>query len=83
MFSIYILKSLKNGRYYVGQTENMGERIKKHNSGQVKSTKPFLPWQIVYSEQCPTRSDARKRENEIKKYKGGIKFKRLLGLWKE
>jgi putative endonuclease len=83
MFTVYILKSLKNGKYYIGQTENIGERIKRHNTGGVKSTRYFVPWEIVHLEDYQTRSESRKRENEIKNYKGGIKFKKLLGLWKD
>jgi putative endonuclease len=83
MFKIYILQSLKNGRYYIGSTEDVDNRLEKHNAGLVRSTKGFIPWKIVYTENYNTRSDAYRREMEIKKYKGGIKFKRLLGLWKD
>ena len=83
MFTVYILKNFKNGKYYVGQTENINNRIKRHNSGKVTSTRYFIPWEIIYTEDSPTRGEARKRENEIKNYKGGIKFKKLLGLWND
>lgn len=83
IYTVYILKSLLRDRYYVGHTDNIDKRIKRHNTGQVKSTKPFKPWTLVHCEQYPTRSEAFNREMEIKKYKNGIKFKKLLGLWKE
>ena len=81
MFTVYILKSLKNGKYYIGQTEDVVDRIKRHNSGRSKATKNFTPWEVVYSEEYLTRSLAFRREQEIKSYKSGIKFKKLLGLW--
>jgi len=83
MFTAYILQSIKNGRYYIGHTSDMIARFAKHNAGMVKSTKSFIPWKIIYTENCNTKSEAYRRELEIKSYKGGIKFKRLLGLWKD
>ena len=83
MYKVYILQSIKHLRYYIGHTQNLESRLKKHNSGRVRSTKDGVPWKIVYTEIYNTRSDAYSRELEIKKYKGGIKFKRLLGLWRE
>ncbi|MDD4902759.1 MAG: GIY-YIG nuclease family protein [Patescibacteria group bacterium] len=83
MYKIYILQSSKTKRYYIGQTENLTERILRHNSGVVRSTKNGLPWDIIYTEDHKSRTDALKREKEIKSYKGGIKFKKLLGLFKE
>jgi putative endonuclease len=78
MYKTYILESINHGRYYVGSTEDIDARIVKHNSGSVKFTKPFRPWRVVYTEDHPTRSDAYKRELEIKGYKGGFKFKELI-----
>jgi len=83
MFYTYILKSQKTKRYYIGQTENLNNRLKRHNTGLVKSTKHGVPWEMTLYETFNTKSEACCRESEIKGYKGGIKFKRLLGLWKE
>lgn len=78
MYYVYILISLKNGRYYIGQTRNIDERLKRHNSGRVRSTMPYIPWELVYSESFNSRNEACKRELEIKSYKSGILFKKLL-----
>jgi len=83
IYKVYILQSLKNKRYYIGHTDNLNSRLKRHNMGLVKSTKRYLPWQIVYVEEYNSRSEAYQREMEIKSYKGGIKFKKLLGIWEE
>jgi len=80
MYYIYILQSTIKQRYYIGQTEDLINRLDVHNSGQVRVTKGYRPWKIIYSENYLTRSEAVKRELEIKNYKGGIKFKRLLNL---
>ncbi|MCR4328635.1 MAG: GIY-YIG nuclease family protein [Patescibacteria group bacterium] len=74
----YILKSEVTGKYYVGSCDNLGERLKKHNAGRNKSTKQGIPWKVVYSETFPTKQEAYKREFQIKRYKGGTAFKKLI-----
>ena len=78
MYYVYILKSLKNKRYYIGHTGDLQRRLTEHNSGKTKSTKGYVPWIIVYTEIYKTKSEAYKREKEIKSYKSGIKFKKLI-----
>ena len=78
MFSAYILKSDKSGKYYIGHTENLVERLRRHNRGMVKSTKSYRPWKIVYTENFDNKNDAYRREFEIKSYKGGNAFKKLI-----
>ncbi len=68
-FSVYILKSLKDGSYYVGSTQDLDSRFERHNQGRVTYTKPKRPWKLVYSEEHPDRSSAAKRESEIKAHK--------------
>ncbi len=80
MYTVYILQSQKTGRYYIGQSENIVGRLVLHNAGRVRTTSSGIPWRLVQSEQYQTRSDAMKREREIKLYKGGVLFKKLLGL---
>ena len=78
MYYVYILKSLKDGRYYIGYTSNLEERIKKHNAGETKSLKYIRPLKIIYFEKYNTRQEAYKRERQIKRYKGGEAFKKLV-----
>jgi putative endonuclease len=78
MYFVYILRSARDSKYYIGQTENFEERIKKHNSGQVKSTKLRRPMVLIKKEIYETRSEARKRENYLKKLKGGNEFKKII-----
>lgn len=58
----YVLQSKKDGRYYVGFTSNLDERIKSHNEGSVKSTKNRRPLELVYYEACSSKDKAKKRE---------------------
>lgn len=50
----------------------------KHNLGQVRATKSGVPWNVIYLEQKATRSEAIRRELQIKSYKGGEAFKKLI-----
>lgn len=78
MYSLYILQSLKDLGYYIGQTEDLDSRIEKHDKGQVKSTKSRRPFVLIKKEVFSTRSEARKRENYLKKLKGGNEFRKIL-----
>jgi putative endonuclease len=68
-YHVYIIESLKDGTYYVGSTQNLTERIERHNQGRSKYTKTKRPWKLRYSEKHPDRSSASIRENEIKSRK--------------
>jgi len=78
MYYVYVLRIKKTGKHYIGQTENLAKRLEKHSRGETKSMKNRGEFEIVYVEKCSTRSAAMKREKEIKSYKGGEAFKRLL-----
>ena len=69
MFFVYIIKSLKNKRYYIGSTNNIKRRIKEHNKGKNKYTSLTKPFLLVYKEKYKTLSEARKRETYLKKLK--------------
>ncbi len=70
MFYTYILKSLKDGKYYYGQTNNLENRIKRHNNGKEKSTKGRIPFVLHYFEEYKTRGEAVKREFFFKTING-------------
>ena len=78
MFTVYVLRSLKSGTYYVGQTNNLADRIKRHNSNTEKATRNRGPWELVYSEQFATRAEAWNREREIKAQKERAYIDRLV-----
>ena len=78
MFYIYILKSEKNGSYYVGSCKDVDERAGLHNKGSVKSTKRYVPWKVIYNEQYKILSEARKRESQIKSWKRRALIEKLV-----
>jgi len=79
MYITYILQSQSNQKYYIGYTEDLEQRLSRHNRGLVRSTKSGTPWRVIYTEKFNTKSEAYKREQQIKSYKGGEAFKSLIG----
>ncbi|MEW6701400.1 MAG: GIY-YIG nuclease family protein [Bacteroidota bacterium] len=65
----YILFSEKISKYYIGCTDNLTWRLERHNLGWGKFTKRGIPWKLVYFENFINKSDAFKREREIKNKK--------------
>ncbi len=66
MFYTYVLRSKKDGKLYVGFTDNLKRRFSEHNGGLVKSTKDRLPFELVYYEACNDKDKALKREKYFK-----------------
>ncbi len=69
MYFIYIIYSKEADKYYVGQTENIEDRLISHRSGISKYTSIADDWLLAYSETLKTRKEAISREIEIKKKK--------------
>ena len=68
-YYVYIIYSSKMDVYYVGQTDNLEERLSSHNTGKSKYTSRAKDWVMVYHEEFGSRTDSRMRENEIKRKK--------------
>jgi putative endonuclease len=64
-YFVYLLEN-NIGRHYIGITTDPIRRLAEHNCGNTKSTRPFRPWKIIYTEQFLTRQDACKREWHLK-----------------
>ena len=81
MYYVYIIQSVKNKRYYTGCTRCVESRIRQHNEGKTKSLRGRGPFQLVLTECYDSLAEARKRETQIKSYKGGNAFRRLVGIF--
>ena len=77
MYYVYIICS-PTGRYYVGVTDDVARRVLQHNAGVSQWTARASDWRLVHTEAYPTLGNARRRELQIKRWKGGAAFKRLL-----
>ena len=65
-YYIYILLWEKDGKFYVGFTNNLNRLIQEHNDGKVHSTRNRRPIKLVYWEGCLNQQDATKREKYLK-----------------
>lgn len=71
MFNIYVLKSLKNGKRYVGYTgKSVEARLHDHNSGSNSYTRHNKPFKIIYTETYLTKSEVLVREKFLKSGQG-------------
>ena len=69
-FTVYILRTSSN-TLYIGQTNNLEKRLNQHRlktSSSAKYMKYFGSFQLVYIENYETRSEAMKREWELKQW---------------
>ena len=66
MLYVYILKSKKDKKCYIGSTKDLKQRVKLHNKGKVFSTKYRTPLTLVYYEAYHNNTVARKRELGLK-----------------
>ena len=82
MFYVYILQSLKDLSYYVGQCDDLDRRMSKHFDEMSKYTSSKRPLRLRYFEKYSTRTEALRRENEIKKYKSRKYIESLIGTWR-
>jgi putative endonuclease len=69
VFTVYILYSHAADRYYVGQTDDLMERLEHHRAGISPYTSIAGDWVLVYHEEFSTRTEAIRRENGIKRKK--------------
>lgn len=77
-YYVYILKSQKDQRHYIGSTSDLEKRIEYHNAGRQRSTKHRIPFALIYSEEYSTKTEALKREKYLKSLKGGEAFKKII-----
>ncbi|MFD0931759.1 GIY-YIG nuclease family protein [Psychroflexus salinarum] len=54
----YILESLKDGRFYIGQTQDLNKRLEEQNRGFSRCTKPYRPWKLIWQQSLNTRKEA-------------------------
>lgn len=68
-FFTYILISEVDESYYIGQTQDVEKRLKRHNAGRNRSTSAKRPWKLLYAKTCSSRSEAIKIESYLKSLK--------------
>ena len=76
---VYVIQNIE-GRFYVGMTTDLEQRLKDHNIGESKWTKHRGPWKLIWSQACLSIGDARKLENKLKRQGRGNGFYETIGL---
>ena len=78
-YQVYVLQN-REGRRYIGLSDNIAHRLDQHNLGVSKWTAKFRPWKLAWTSEQMSLTDARKLENRLKRAKGGNQFYAITGL---
>jgi len=70
MYYVYIIKNQNRNYVYIGISDNVNRRLKEHNSGNNKTTKPYRPFKLLHTENFQDRISAREREKWFKSGEG-------------
>lgn len=77
-YCVYVLRSLRDGDFYVGFTTDLPRRLDEHNQGRNNSTAPRRPFVLVHAEYYLAKNDAERRELYLKTTKGRRTLKLML-----
>ncbi len=75
---LYILQSNKNGRYYIGSTNNPDRRLEEHNGKLVTTTQYLVPLKMVFCKEYQELSEARNIERKLKRQKSRILIEKII-----
>ena len=78
MYYVYVLQSIKDGKMYIGYTNNLKRRFIEHNQGLSLATKYKLPYTLVFYEAFTNTKDAKHRETYLKSGWGVRTIKKIL-----
>jgi putative endonuclease len=77
-FYVYVLRSTKDSKWYIGFTHDLRKRFKEHNNGTSTYTKGRGPFELIYYEAYRNGEDARSREKQIKSGQGRAYLKQRM-----
>lgn len=78
LFIVYVLRSSSTGRLYIGQTGNLERRLLEHQNGLARYTRGRGPWELILTEEFPSRSEAMGCELALKSGQGREALKRMI-----
>lgn len=79
MYYIYLIQSKKEPNWkYIAYSTNLKQRLKSHNHGDNKATKPYRPFDLIFYEAFKNKEDAKRREVYLKSIKGRRALKLML-----
>jgi putative endonuclease len=77
-YYVYVLRSLKDDKFYIGYTTDLRKRFQEHQDGFVTSTKPRTPFELIFFEAYRNKYDAIRREKYLKTSKGKSTVRQML-----
>ncbi len=77
-YFLYILKSKVVAKFYVGISQNPTLRLEYHNTIEKGFTSRYRPWEIVYTQEFRSKSEALVVEQKIKRWKSKKMIERIL-----
>ena len=78
MYYVYVLRSITNGKLYVGRSDDLKKRIRAHFNKKVKTTKRFGEVKLVFYEAFLDRKDSIRREKYFKTSKGKSSLRQII-----
>jgi putative endonuclease len=78
MYYVYVLKSQVDGKMYIGYTKNLRNRLREHQDGEVMSTRPRRPLELIFYEGYKSMEDAKRREGYLKTSQGKSSLRLML-----
>lgn len=75
MYHCYILICDSSGKLYIGQTNDLDDRLRRHNEGYNLATRNRGPWQLLFAIPFQTRAEAVTLERKLKAFKNPAKVK--------
>lgn len=77
-FYVYVLQNSSKNFVYTGYSEDLKARYASHNNGENKSTKAYVPLELIHYEAYRDKRDAKRRENYLKTTKGKTTLRSML-----
>ena len=65
-YRVYVIRN-REGKFYIGLSDDVARRVQQHNAGQSRWTKGRVPWTIVWLSEESSLTDASKLENRLKR----------------
>jgi len=79
VYRVYVLQNTA-GKFYIGLSEDVANRLGEHNTGRSRWTRGKGPWSLRWQSLELLLGDARRLENLLKRQKGGTGFYQITGL---
>ncbi len=77
-YTVYVLFSEEHQKIYIGYTSNLIQRFISHQQLGKDWTAKYRPWSVIYCEYFTDKSEARKREIQLKQYRSRLKIHAFL-----